>query len=129
AEEPYEMFAIISLTGSAAFLGRDEVPAIQAFEKYTNAHGGIRGRPIKITILDEASNPAVAVQLVNQVTAKHVPMILGPGLGATCEASIPIVNANGPVIICLTSVGHPATGSYAFLFNLTNKDLEANAIR
>jgi ABC-type branched-subunit amino acid transport system substrate-binding protein len=128
ADEPYEMYAIISLTGSASFLGRDEVPAIQAFEKWTNGHGGIRGRPIHITILDEASNPTVAVQLANQLIAKKVPFVLGPGLGATCESVIPLVT-NGPVIICLTSVGHPAAGSYAFLFNLTNKDYEANAIR
>jgi branched-chain amino acid transport system substrate-binding protein len=128
ADEPYEMYAVISLTGGAAFLGRDEVPSIQAFEKWTNSHGGIRGRPIHINILDEASNPAVAVQLANQLIARKVPFVLGPGLGATCESVIPLVT-NGPVIICLTSVGNPAAGSFAFLFNLTNRDYEANAIR
>lgn len=71
ADEPYDVYIMLPLTGPAAFLGRDEAPAAQALEKYVNAHGGIKGRPLHFVILDDASNPATAIQLANQIIAKN----------------------------------------------------------
>jgi branched-chain amino acid transport system substrate-binding protein len=129
ADEPYDLYVILPLTGAAAFLGRDESPTVTAAEKYVNAHGGIRGRPVHMVILDDQSTPTVAVQLANQIIAKKVPVFVGPAFGATCGAVDPLVEQNGPVMYCLTSVGHPAAGSYAFVYNLNNRDFIANAFR
>lgn len=129
ADEPYDVYVMLPLTGPAAFLGRDEAPAVQALEKYLNAHGGIAGRPFHFVILDDASNPANAVQIANQTIAKHVPIILGPAFSATCGAVTPLVEGNGPLTFCLTPVGHPAANSFVFLNGLSNRDYEANAFR
>jgi branched-chain amino acid transport system substrate-binding protein len=129
AEEPYEFYTIISTTGAAAFIGRDEVPAFNAIEKYVNQHGGIRGRPLHINILDDGSSPNNAVQLANQVMAKRVPAFVGPGFGATCNAVLPLVEKSGPVMYCFSSVMHAANGSYAFVYNLENRDFIANGLR
>jgi branched-chain amino acid transport system substrate-binding protein len=129
ADEPYEFYVILSLTGTAAFLGRDEVPAVQAAEKWVNAHGGIKGRPLHVNILDDASNAATAVQFANQIMAKGVPAFVGPAFGATCQAVDPLVEANGPMMFCLTGIGHPAAGSFVFLMNLNNREYQANGFR
>lgn len=129
ADDPYDFYVILPLTGPAAFLGRDEAPTIAAAEKYVNAHGGIRGRPLHTIVLDDQSSPATAVQLANQIIAKGVPAFVGPAFGATCGAVFPLVETTGPVMYCLSSVGHPAVGSYAFVYNLDNRDFQANVFR
>jgi branched-chain amino acid transport system substrate-binding protein len=129
ADEPYDVYIMLPLTGPAAFLGRDEAPAAQALEKYVNAHGGIHGRPLHFVVLDDQSNPATAIQIANQIIAKNVPVILGPAFGATCGAVSPLIETNGPVMMCLTPVGKPAAGSYLFVNGIRNRDYEANAYR
>jgi branched-chain amino acid transport system substrate-binding protein len=128
AEEPYDFYAMLSLTGPAAFLGRGESVTLGIGERYINAHGGIRGRPIHFVIQDDQSNPATAVQLANQIFAKRVPAFIGPSFGATCTAVLPLV-ANGPVMYCLANVIHPPNGSYAFSANPSTKDFTAAAFR
>ena len=60
--EPYELNAILSLTGPAAFYGHAEQQAMSMIEAITNKSGGIRGRPLKITVVDDQSNPQYALQ-------------------------------------------------------------------
>lgn len=128
AEEPYDIYAIISLTGPAAFVGRGEQITFGALEKYVNNTGGIKGRPVRFVIQDDQSNPAIAVQLANIVIAKRVPIFIGPGFGATCTAVLPLVN-NGPVMYCLANVIHPPNGSFAFSANPSTKDFTGVGFR
>lgn len=128
ADEPYEINAILSLTGPAAFLGKGEQTMLGAAEKYVNATGGIKGRPVRFVIQDDQSNPAIAVQLANLVFAKKVPVFLGPSFGATCVALLPLVN-DGPVMYCLANVIHPPNGSFAFSGNPSTFDFTAAGLR
>jgi branched-chain amino acid transport system substrate-binding protein len=128
ADEPFEIHALFPITGPAAFAGRAEQVAMGAAERLVNTTGGIRGRPIKITVQDDQSNPAVAVQLVGQLKAQGVTAFVGPSFGATCVAVLPLV-ANGPVMYCIANVIHPTRGSYAFSANPSTKDYTAAALR
>jgi branched-chain amino acid transport system substrate-binding protein len=128
ADEPYDFYAIVSLTGPAAFIGHADQVVMGGFERLINRTGGIAGRPLHFVIEDDQSSPAVAVQLANQVFAKGVPAILGPNFGATCVALLAMVN-NGPVMYCLANVIHPPNGSYAFSANLSTKDYTAAGFR
>jgi branched-chain amino acid transport system substrate-binding protein len=128
ADEPYDFYAILSLTGPGAFLGRGEQVSLTAAERYVNATGGIKGRPLHFVVQDDRSNPATAVQLANQIFAKGIPAFIGPSFGATCTALQPLVN-NGPVMFCLANTIHPPTGSYAFSANPSTKDFTAAAFR
>jgi len=56
--EPYEINAILPLTGSGAFLGAGFIQALRLVEKQTNATGGIHGRPMKLVIADDQSSSA-----------------------------------------------------------------------
>jgi branched-chain amino acid transport system substrate-binding protein len=129
ADEPYDFYAILPITGPAAFLGRGEQVGLQAIEKYVNATGGVRGRPLHIIAQDDQSNPALAVQIANQIIAKHVPAFLGPGFTATCAAVQPLVVTSGPVMYCMSSGLHPPSGSYAFVYGLSSTELTATMLR
>jgi branched-chain amino acid transport system substrate-binding protein len=110
---PYEINAIVSLSGNGAFIGAQEVQALEACEPVVNRSGGIHGRPVHFVISDDQSNPSVAVQLANAIIAKNVPVILGPALGATCRAIVALIK-NGPVSYCFSPAIDPEAGSYSF---------------
>lgn len=128
ADEPYDFYAILSLTGASAFVGQGSEQTLNAFERMINRTGGIAGRPLHMIIEDDQSSPAVAVQLASQIFAKGVPAIMGPSFGATCVAVMPLVK-NGPVMYCIANVIHPPNGSYAFSANLSTKDFTAAGFR
>lgn len=126
--QPYDIYVITDLTGSAAFLGKAAAQMLEAMEKTVNRTGGIHGRPIHFVIEDSGSNPAVAVQLFSAVAAKNVPLILGPGFSATCSAVLPLVT-NGPMMYCFSNAIHPASGSYAFSALASSGDLAVVMLR
>jgi len=119
--EPYEINAILPMTGSAAFLGQGFEAALRLVEKQTNAGGGIHGRPMKLVIADDQSSPQVDVQLLTPLIAKHVPVVIDGGPVAMCRAAVPLV-ANGPVLYCLSPALYPQSGSYAFSTSGSSED-------
>lgn len=119
--EPYEINAIMPLTGTAAFLGQTLLQALKLVEKRTNQTGGIHGRPLKFVIADDQSSPQIDVQLLSPLIAKHVPVVIDGGPVAMCRASMPLAT-NGPVIYCLSPALYPPTGSYAFSTSGSSED-------
>lgn len=128
AAEPYEIYAVLPVTGGAAFLGKQETEAIRLFEATVNASGGIKGRALKVVIEDDQTNPQVAVQLMNAALAKHPAIVLDGGPATTCRATAALV-ANGPVEYCLTPSIHPAPGSYQFSAMYSSDDILGVSIR
>lgn len=124
AAEPFEINAILPLTGGAAFLGKEEAQTLAVIEESVNKAGGIGGRSIKFTIADDQSNPQVAVQLTNGVIEKKVSVILGSSLVSTCSAMTALVK-DGPVLYCFSPGIHPPKDSYAFSSSVSTKDLIA----
>jgi branched-chain amino acid transport system substrate-binding protein len=86
AADPYEVNAILSLTGNVAFVGTTQLQALKAVEAYVNQNGGINGRPLSFVVPDDQSNAQTAVQLARTIIAKGVPIILGPSGSAGCAA-------------------------------------------
>lgn len=129
AAEPYELYAILPLTGGAAFLGTSEVRTMRVVETLTNKAGGIKGRPLKIDILDDQTNPQVSVQLAHQLVAKNVPVFLGPGISATCSAIGPVVSKTGPTSYCFSPAIHPPAGSFQFSASVDTSDLGVILVR
>ena len=127
--EPYEINAIIPLTGGGAFLGKAYVETFRAVEQLVNSTGGIQGHPIKFVTADTQTNGQVDVELVNGLIAKHVPVFIDGAPSTVCLPSIPLVVNNGPVDYCLSPVIHPPAGSYVFSTNASTFDLASVAIR
>ncbi len=123
ASDPYDINAILSLTGPAGFAGSEQKRALTALEAYVNRTGGINGRPVRFVVYDDATNPQTSVQLVNQLMQKNVPVIIGPDLVANCRAVAPLI-VQGPVTYC-TSPGAPVAlgGGYMFAASTANPDV------
>lgn len=127
--EPYDIYAVASLTGPVAISGKAAVETLHAAESVTNRTGGIHGRPVHFVVEDDQSNPATAVQLANAIFARHVPVFVGPTSAAPCSALYPLVAANGPVMYCFSPALRPAPQSYAFSAGISSKDIVLVALR
>jgi branched-chain amino acid transport system substrate-binding protein len=128
ATEPYEINAILSMTGPGSFLGKNESASFAEIEKIANKKGGVAGRPIKFVIQDDQSNPQVALQLTNALIAKQVPLILGPSLSGACGAVAPLVK-DGPVVYCFSAGMRPPADGYMFAIGPSTGDIIAVNIR
>jgi hypothetical protein len=61
AEEPLELYALLPITGPLAFYGQSIAASLGAVSQTVNNSGGVAGRPIHFTVLDDQANPQVAV--------------------------------------------------------------------
>jgi branched-chain amino acid transport system substrate-binding protein len=127
AADPFEINAILPLTGNAAFIGKGDQKSLSVLEQLTNKAGGVRGRPIKFVFYDDQSNPQVSIQLLNLVKAKNPAVIMGPAFTATCRAALPLI-ADGPLVYCLSPGIHPPVGSYMFSAQTSTNDMLKGAV-
>ncbi len=124
---PYDIYAIVSETGSAAFLGAEEARALTIIEALANKGGGIHGTPIHFVIEDDHSSPQIAVQLMSDVISKQVPIVLGSSVVSTCQAMASLAAAKGPVTYCFTPGVRPeldpARQHYIFSSSISTGDM------
>jgi branched-chain amino acid transport system substrate-binding protein len=116
---------IASVTGSGAFASAEDLTAIRIIENVVNARGGIRGRQLHFAIEDDQTNPALGVQLVNELIAKKTTYFLGPTITAVCSAILPLIRESGPVTYCYSPGIHPTQGSYMFSVGASTRDQAA----
>lgn len=128
AADPYEIYAVLPLSGGAAFLGKQEAAAIQVFEDNINKAGGIKGRQVSVVVSDDQTDPQIAVQLMTQALAKHPAIVLDGGPATTCRATAALIAA-GPLQYCLTPSIHPAPGSYQFSAMYSSDDILGVSMR
>jgi branched-chain amino acid transport system substrate-binding protein len=128
AADPYEIYSIQAMTGGLSFVGKTGADALQAYEEYFNKTGGINGRPIHFVLEDAQTNPALAIQLVNELGSKHLPFIMGPTSAAECNAVYALAKT-GPVIWCYSSAVNGVPGSFEFQTSATNQDYNVAAMR
>jgi branched-chain amino acid transport system substrate-binding protein len=113
ADETVDLPTVLSVTGPAAFIGKQALQSVQLIAGLVNAQGGIRGKMVHVSLQDTTSSPSIAVQLLNQLIGQHVAATFGPTFTAECSALIPLI-ANGPVVSCFAPGVHPAPGSFMF---------------
>jgi ABC-type branched-subunit amino acid transport system substrate-binding protein len=113
AGAPYELNAILPLTGAFAFFGQASQKTMSLVADRVNATGGIHGRPVHMTFLDDQSSPQLDVQYASALIAKKTAVILGPAVTATCAAVAPLVKAAGPLMFCISP--YIDTGSYVYV--------------
>lgn len=104
--EPIKIGAIVSATGAGAGLGIPERNGMLLAEKTINAKGGIDGRPIKLVIEDDASNPDTALSKANDLLfGQKVVGLIGPSLTASTVAVGGVTHANKIPQIAFTGIG------------------------
>jgi ABC-type branched-subunit amino acid transport system substrate-binding protein len=76
------------LTGPAAPGYSEIAPAANAYFQYVNAHGGIYGRKIKYTYLDDAYDPSKTVSVVHQLVLQDNVFSIFNGLGTPTHLAV-----------------------------------------
>jgi ABC-type branched-subunit amino acid transport system substrate-binding protein len=83
------------LTGPAAPGYSEIAPAANAYFQYVNAHGGVYGRKIKYTYLDDGYDPAKTVSDVHQLVLQDNVYAIFNGLGTpTHLAAVSFLNSS-----------------------------------
>jgi branched-chain amino acid transport system substrate-binding protein len=122
---PIEINVILPATGPAAFLGSEEAKGYGVVADVVNKAGGIKGRPVRFVIQDDASVPANSVQLLSGLIAKKINVVLGSAIVATCSAMAPLAERNGgPAMYCLSPLLQTQNGQFAFSAAVAPKDFE-----
>lgn len=116
-----DLTAVLPLTGQGSFAGKGVQQALTLLAGIVNKQGGIKGRMLRFDFLDDQSNPTVSVQLTNQLAARGIQLMLGPGVAASCRATEPLLKT-GPVQFCQSPAVHPAKNSYLFSASLSSQD-------
>jgi len=93
AGEPIRIGASISTTGTYAKIGRYMQEGYLLWEKQVNQQGGLLGRPVKMVIYDDKSEPATAVKLYEKlVNEDRVELLVGPYSSPVSQAVSPIAD-------------------------------------
>ncbi|HLI35854.1 MAG TPA: ABC transporter substrate-binding protein [Streptosporangiaceae bacterium] len=109
----YTIHAIVSETGSAAFLGTEEAAALNALAKHVNATGGIDGHPLKFAISDNQSTASTSVSLASPLVSQ-VPALIVGSVTTVDRPVDDLVTSSGPVIYDLSPGDHPKPGSFVY---------------
>ena len=103
ANEPYLIGVVVSESGPAASLGRPEADSVQLAVDAINKAGGVNGRQLQVTILDDESYPTAAVNDVRKLLDQHVIAIIGSSITQATMAVVPIVTQAHIPLISLAS--------------------------
>lgn len=107
-KEPYVIGAFLSISGPNAPLGTPERDTLTMMEDQINGSGGINGRPLRIVIEDDGSDPTNAVKAVKKLLEqdKAVALIGGTGTGSALAAVGIVAQAHRPFLaLCAGSMG------------------------
>lgn len=82
--DPVVIGAIVSATGPGSALGEQERNVLEMMEAQVNDRGGVLGRPVKIVIEDDKSDPKEAVTAANRLIQQEKAVAL---IAATISSS------------------------------------------
>ena len=87
AQAPIRIGASLSMTGSFAELGQNQLRGYQLCVKHANEKGGVLGRKLELIFEDDKSQAPVAVRIYEKlITQDKVDAILGPYSSTITEA-------------------------------------------
>jgi branched-chain amino acid transport system substrate-binding protein len=102
SREPIPVGFVAGLTGRHYDLGISERNGLQLAIGEVNAAGGIRGRPVELIVRDDEQNPEVARRVVEELIAAGVVAIVGHATSAMAEATLPIADRAGILMLSPT---------------------------
>ena len=89
--EPVRIGILFSNSGPAGVFGPPTANIAQFIEEDINAAGGINGRPVETVLADDATDPAIGRQAMEQlIDSDQVDVVLGTHSSATREAAKPL---------------------------------------
>lgn len=117
AGKPIKIGQALALTGPFAQTGGVHKIVSEYYVERLNKHGGLLGRPVEYTVLDDQSKPDVSRTLYEKlITSDKVDLILGPYGTASILAAMGVAQRYKKVFIQNT-MGVPALATYEWHFS------------
>ncbi|MGH2350693.1 MAG: amino acid ABC transporter substrate-binding protein [Chloroflexota bacterium] len=120
AKQEVHIGAAVSATGSSGQTGQYQSEAYKLWEEQVNQRGGLLGRPVKMTILDDASDATTGVKLYEKlITEDKVDLVLGPyASSVTMAASTVTEKHNFPMLAAGASASDIWKRNYKYVFGV-----------
>lgn len=99
SKKPVKIAYIADITGELSELGVSGMYGAEMAVKEINNNGGINGRELKMTILDDKNNKKEILALINNLVDKDIKGIIGPMTSSMAEDIVPIINENELLMI------------------------------
>lgn len=113
----YNIGFIDSLSGLVGPYGQGQLKGAQAYVTYVNAHGGINGRKIHLSVLDDGSQSARAVSdTLQMISQQHVLAIAGFALSDICDAALVPAGKASVSVLCIAAARNLLDPPNAHLF-------------
>jgi len=110
---------VTSLTGDAAMYGDFQKNAAQMAADEINAAGGINGKKIEITALDDQAKPNVALSAMQKLVSETKPLVvLGPDWSGNTLAAMPVAQQNKIPQICSSKSGKITHDNDPYIFRV-----------
>jgi branched-chain amino acid transport system substrate-binding protein len=118
--EPIAIGAAISTTGSNGRTGLYQQEAYLLWEEQKNAAGGLLGRPVRMVLYDDQSDPATGARLYERLlTEDQVDLILGPYSSSVTQAVAQVTERAGqPMLAAGASSSDIWARDYQYVFGV-----------
>lgn len=118
--EPIAIGAAVSTTGSNGRTGLYQQEAYLLWEEQKNASGGLLGRPVKMVIYDDQSDPATGARLYERLlTEDQVDLVLGPYSSSVTQAVAQVTERAGqPMLAAGASASDIWARGYQYIFGV-----------
>lgn len=105
-DNSYAIGAVFDITGTGSPLGTPEKETAEMVAKQINDAGGINGHPLKLIVLDNASDEAKSVTAMKRlIESDEVLAIIGPSqTGTTLSGAATVEAAKVPLVSCAAGV-------------------------
>ena len=119
--KPIRIGVSLGLTGSYEKMSQLQSRAFKLWEKQVNDRGGVLGRPVQITIQDDASNADNAKKIYEDfILRDKVDFVFGPFSSALTSAIVPLTEKHGyPTLASGAASDDLWRRGYQRLFSLT----------
>jgi len=107
--ESIKIGVILSISGSASYIGEQTRDGMQMAADEINSRGGIDGRDIELIFEDNQSNPDKAKEKFLEIEETHTPLMHITSLSSVSTAVAPLAEENEVVLIALSATAPGVT--------------------
>ncbi|MFT3913096.1 MAG: ABC transporter substrate-binding protein [Anaeromyxobacteraceae bacterium] len=127
--EPVRLGLVSGLSGRHSDLGLSSRNGAVLATEELNAAGGVRGRPLELVVRDDRNDPEVARRAVEELVQTGVVAIVGHATSAMAEATLPILDRSGVLMVSPTVSATSFRGrDDGFVMLYPSNDLSARAL-
>lgn len=107
--------ALLSLTGAAAPIGREQARAMRLAVSRINADGGIKGTQLDLVIADSRSDPEHSASAMRSlITGRGAAAVMGPTLSFDAVRADPVANALKTPVLAVSNTVPGIVGRCAY---------------